>query len=74
MPAMGVPLPAIGLSVPGNLDKRVEAALLDVMPNWLVQLTTTFSGTDGSNHLDPKTLFHFAVSVFMTSGGNCSGS
>lgn len=74
MPAVGVVLLAIGLSLPSSLDKQVEAALLGLMPHRLVQLTTRFLGTDGSTHLDPKILFHFAVSVFTISGGNCSGS
>ena len=74
MPAMGVLHLAIGLAVLGSLDVQVEAALLDVKPDWLMHLTSRFLGADGSAHLDPKTLFHFAVSVLTTSGGNCSGS
>lgn len=42
MPAMGALLIAIGLIVVSGLDKRLEAALLDLMPDWLVQLTTRF--------------------------------
>ena len=42
MPAMGALLIAIGLIVLSGLDKQLEAALLDVMPDWLVQLTTRF--------------------------------
>lgn len=42
MPAMGVLLMATGLIVLSGLDKQAEAALLDRMPDWLVQLTTRF--------------------------------
>jgi cytochrome c biogenesis protein CcdA len=42
MPAMGVLLIVISLVVLSGLDKQAEAALLDVMPDWLVQLTTRF--------------------------------
>jgi cytochrome c biogenesis protein CcdA len=42
MPAMGVMLVAIGLFVLSGLDKQLEGALLDVMPDWLVLLTTRF--------------------------------
>ncbi len=40
--ALGVVLLVIGLLVLSGLDKRAEAALLDVMPNWVVSLTTRF--------------------------------
>jgi cytochrome c biogenesis protein CcdA len=42
MPAMGALLVAIGIIVLSGLDKRAEAALLDAMPDWLVQLTTRY--------------------------------
>jgi cytochrome c biogenesis protein CcdA len=42
IPAMGVLLIAVALMVLSGLDKRIEGALLDVMPDWLVQLTTRF--------------------------------
>jgi cytochrome c-type biogenesis protein len=42
MPVMGVILIGIALIVLSGLDKQAEAALLDVMPDWLVQLTTRF--------------------------------
>jgi len=42
MPVMGVMLIVIGLFVLSGLDKQVEGALLDVMPDWLVLLTTRF--------------------------------
>jgi ABC-type lipoprotein release transport system permease subunit len=42
MPVMGVMLVAIGLFVLSGLDKQLEGALLDVMPDWLVLLTTRF--------------------------------
>jgi cytochrome c-type biogenesis protein len=42
LPVMGVLLIAIGLMVLSGFDKLAEAALLDVTPDWLVQLTTRF--------------------------------
>ncbi|MBM3346379.1 MAG: cytochrome c biogenesis protein CcdA, partial [Betaproteobacteria bacterium] len=42
MPVMGGLLLAIGLAVLSGLDKQAEAALLDVMPDWLARLTTRF--------------------------------
>lgn len=42
MPAMGILLIAISLIVLSGLDKQAEGALLDVMPDWLLQLTTQF--------------------------------
>ena len=42
MPVMGVLLVVIGVVVLTGLDKRMESALLDVMPDWLVLLTTRF--------------------------------
>jgi hypothetical protein len=33
---------ALGLAIVTGLDKRVEAALVDAMPNWLADLTTRF--------------------------------
>jgi cytochrome c biogenesis protein CcdA len=41
-PVMGVLLLAVALLVLSGLDKRVEAALLAVTPDWLVALTTRF--------------------------------
>ena len=42
MPVMGVMLVAIGLFVLSGLDKQLEGALLDVMPDWLILLTTRY--------------------------------
>ena len=42
MPVMGGLLLAIGVSVLSGFDKQVEAALLNRMPDWLVDLTTRF--------------------------------
>jgi cytochrome c biogenesis protein CcdA len=42
MPVMGILLIMVGVAVFSGLDKRAEAALLDWMPDWLVQLTTQF--------------------------------
>ncbi len=39
---LGVVLLAIGLLVLSGLDKRAEAALLDVMPDWVVALTAKY--------------------------------
>ena len=40
--ALGVVLLAIGLLVLSGYDKSAEAALVDVMPDWLTQLTTRY--------------------------------
>lgn len=40
--ALGVVLLVIGLLVLTGYDKRAEAALLDVMPDWVVALTTRY--------------------------------
>ena len=42
MPVMGGLLVVVALMVLSGLDKQAEAALLDLMPDWLVQLTTRF--------------------------------
>jgi len=42
MPAMGALLVAIGVMVLLGWDKRLEGALLDVMPDWLIRLTVRF--------------------------------
>lgn len=42
MPVMGAVLVVVALMVLSGLDKQAEAALLDLMPDWLVQLTTRF--------------------------------
>lgn len=42
MPAMGVLLIAIALLTLSGFDKRIEALLLNAMPDWLVTLTTRF--------------------------------
>lgn len=42
MPAMGALLVAVGAMVLLGVDKRIEGALLDVMPDWLIRLTTRF--------------------------------
>ena len=42
MPVMGGLLIVVALIVLSGLDKQAEAALLDLMPDWLVQLTTRF--------------------------------
>lgn len=42
MPVMGALLVVVALMVLSGLDKQAEAALLDLMPDWLVQLTTRF--------------------------------
>lgn len=39
-PALGVALLAFGLLVLSGADKRLEAAILDVLPGWYVTLTT----------------------------------
>jgi cytochrome c biogenesis protein CcdA len=41
-PAAGVLFLAVGLAVLTGFDRRVEAALLDLSPDWLVTLTTRF--------------------------------
>jgi cytochrome c biogenesis protein CcdA len=40
--ALGGMLAAIGLLILSNLDKRLEAFLLDAAPDWLILLTTRF--------------------------------
>lgn len=40
--ALGVLLVAIGLAVVTGLDKQAEAAILDIQPEWLTQLTTRY--------------------------------
>jgi cytochrome c-type biogenesis protein len=40
--ALGALLLALGLLILANLDKPVEAAVLDLSPAWLTQLTTRF--------------------------------
>jgi cytochrome c biogenesis protein CcdA len=42
MPVMGALLVVVALMVLSGLDKQAEAALLDLMPDWLVQLTTRY--------------------------------
>jgi len=39
---LGLVLVAVGLMVATNLDKRLEAFLVDASPDWLTQLTTRF--------------------------------
>ena len=39
---LGLVLVAVGLLVATNLDKRLEAILVDASPEWLTQLTTRF--------------------------------
>jgi hypothetical protein len=39
---LGLVLVAVGLLVATNLDKRLEAILVDASPDWLTQLTTRF--------------------------------
>jgi len=39
---LGVALIAVGVLVATNLDKRLEAILVDASPEWLTQLTTRF--------------------------------
>jgi cytochrome c-type biogenesis protein len=39
---MGVLLIALGLLIVSGLDKRIEAALVDISPAWLTELTTRF--------------------------------
>jgi hypothetical protein len=41
-PLMGVTLVAIGVAVLTGLDKRLETAVTNIMPDWLVELTTRF--------------------------------
>lgn len=41
-PALGVVLIAAGLLVLVGLDRTLEAAFVNIMPNWLVTLTTRF--------------------------------
>jgi cytochrome c-type biogenesis protein len=40
--AMGVLLLAVGVLILTGLDKRIEAVLVDLSPDWLTQLTTRF--------------------------------
>jgi cytochrome c biogenesis protein CcdA len=40
--ALGALLVALGLLIVSGLDKRVEAALVDLSPAWLTELTTRF--------------------------------
>lgn len=40
--ALGALLVVIGLAVVTGLDKQAEAAILDIQPEWLTQLTTRF--------------------------------
>ncbi len=42
MPAMGILLIVISLAILSGLDKQAEGALLDVMPDWLIRLTTRY--------------------------------
>jgi cytochrome c-type biogenesis protein len=39
---LAVGLLAVGVAVLAGLDKRLEAAVLDLLPNWWVELTTRF--------------------------------
>ena len=39
---LGVVLVVAGLLVVSGADKRLETALVDVMPEWLTQLTTRY--------------------------------
>ena len=39
---IGVTLVTLGALVLTGYDKTVEAQLLDIMPSWLVEMTTTF--------------------------------
>jgi sulfite exporter TauE/SafE len=41
-PAFGTILTLVGLAILTGVDKRVEAALLDLMPAWLITFTTRF--------------------------------
>lgn len=41
-PVAGIVFIAIGIAVLTNLDKAAEIALLDLMPDWLVEFTTRF--------------------------------
>jgi cytochrome c biogenesis protein CcdA len=40
--AMGALLIGVGMLILTGLDKRIEAALVDLSPDWLTQLTTRF--------------------------------
>ena len=40
--ALGILLIVVGILVVTGLDKRAEAAILEVSPQWLLQLTTRF--------------------------------
>jgi cytochrome c-type biogenesis protein len=39
---LGLLLVAVGLLVATNLDKRLEAVLVDASPAWLTELTTKY--------------------------------
>jgi cytochrome c biogenesis protein CcdA len=39
-PAIGATLITVGVLVLSGLDRRIEAALIDAMPDWLISLTT----------------------------------
>jgi hypothetical protein len=39
---LGVALIVIGVAIFSGADKRVEAVLVDLSPQWLTQLTTSF--------------------------------
>jgi len=41
-PALGVLLLMLGAAMLLGIDRRIEAALVGVMPEWLLQLTTHF--------------------------------
>jgi cytochrome c biogenesis protein CcdA len=41
-PVLGVVLTAIGVLILSGLDRSLEAALVDRMPDWLLQLTTRY--------------------------------
>ena len=40
--ALGILLMIVGIAILSGVDKRVEAALVDAAPDWLVDLTTRF--------------------------------
>ena len=39
---LGIALVVVGLAILTGLDKRIEATLVEVAPDWLVDLTTRF--------------------------------
>ena len=39
---MGVIFVALGLAIIFSIDKQIEIALIDIMPDWLINFTTQF--------------------------------